>query len=47
MEANPYHELVLVEDGKAALPTGPGLGRDPDPEVLRRYQLADPTVHRL
>ena len=44
MEANPYHELVLVEDGKAAVPTGPGLGRDPDPEVLRRYQVAEPTV---
>ncbi len=46
MEANPYHELVLVEDGKAVVPTAPGLGRDPDPEVLRRYQLAEPTVHR-
>ena len=47
LEANPYHELVLAEDGKAMVPTGPGLGRDPDLEVLRRYQLAEPTVHRL
>jgi L-alanine-DL-glutamate epimerase-like enolase superfamily enzyme len=47
MEANPYHELVLVKDGKAAVPTGPGLGRDPDQDVLHRFQLAEPTVHRL
>jgi len=28
------------------VPDGPGLGRDPDLAVLRRYQLAAPTVHR-
>lgn len=26
-------------DGSIAIPTGPGLGADPDPEILKRYQL--------
>jgi hypothetical protein len=28
------------------VPQGPGLGRDPDMTVLRRYLVAEPTVHR-
>jgi L-alanine-DL-glutamate epimerase-like enolase superfamily enzyme len=28
------------------VPDGPGLGRDPDLEVLRRYLVADPAIHR-
>jgi L-alanine-DL-glutamate epimerase-like enolase superfamily enzyme len=47
LETNPYHELVVPENGRVRVPTGPGLGRDPDPAVLQRYQLAAPTVHRL
>ena len=41
------HELVVAENGRVTVPDGPGLGRDPDPEVMRRYQLAEPTVHRM
>ena len=29
-----------------AIPDGPGLGRDPDPDILRRYALSAPTVIR-
>jgi D-galactarolactone cycloisomerase len=45
LEANPYHELVEAKDGRVGVPTGPGLGRDPDMEVLRRYLVREPTVH--
>ena len=46
LEASPFHDLVAARDGKVAVPDRPGLGRDPDMDVLRRYQLAEPTVHR-
>jgi D-galactarolactone cycloisomerase len=46
LEASPFHDLVAARDGKVAVPDGPGLGSDPDMDVLRRYQLAEPTVHR-
>jgi D-galactarolactone cycloisomerase len=45
LEASPYHELVEAKDGKVALPAGPGLGRDPDMDVLRRYLVREPSVH--
>ncbi|HYZ30998.1 MAG TPA: mandelate racemase/muconate lactonizing enzyme family protein [Crenalkalicoccus sp.] len=37
MEANPFDPWVRPQDGMVAVPTGPGLGCDPDPEVLARY----------
>jgi D-galactarolactone cycloisomerase len=46
LEASPYHDLVLAPGGRVIIPDAPGLGRDPDPEVLRRYALAPPTVLR-
>jgi L-alanine-DL-glutamate epimerase-like enolase superfamily enzyme len=46
MEANPYHELVAATDGKVTVPDGPGLGRDPDMAVIRRYLVGEPVVHR-
>jgi len=46
LEASPYHELVVARDGKVTVPDGPGLGREPDMDVLRRYLVAEPTVHR-
>jgi len=46
LEANPYHELVLAKDGMVRVPDGPGLGRDPDGDVLKRYRLGDVTVLR-
>lgn len=46
MEANPYHELVLAPDGHVRVPDAPGLGRDPDMEVIRKYALGEPTILR-
>ena len=46
LEASPYHELVTAPGGKVRVPDGPGLGRDPDQEVLRRFRLGEPTVMR-
>ncbi|HET6307310.1 MAG TPA: mandelate racemase/muconate lactonizing enzyme family protein [Rhodopila sp.] len=45
LEASPYHEMVEARDGTVVVPTGPGLGRDPDMEVLRRYLVREPGVH--
>ncbi len=45
LEASPYHELVEAEGGKVTVPQGPGLGRDPDMAVLRRYLVREPTIH--
>ena len=44
LEASPYHDLVAAPDARAAVPTGPGLGRAPDMEVLRRYAVDAPTL---
>jgi D-galactarolactone cycloisomerase len=38
LEASLYGDLVTPVKGHFALPTGPGLGRDPDPEVIRTYE---------
>ncbi len=37
LEASLYGELVTPVKGRFVLPTGPGLGRDPDPEVIKTY----------
>ncbi|MDE2581978.1 MAG: mandelate racemase/muconate lactonizing enzyme family protein [Rhodospirillales bacterium] len=46
LEASPYHDTVTAPDGHVTVPNGPGLGRDPDPEVLARYRVGEPTLHR-
>ena len=46
LEASPYHDLVVAKNGRVTVPDGPGLGRDPDLAVLKRYQVAEPTMHR-
>jgi len=46
LEASPLHELVVAKDGKVTVPDGPGLGRDPDMDVLRRYLVTEPAIHR-
>lgn len=37
LEASLYGELVLPVNGKFVVPEGPGLGRDPDPNVIKTY----------
>lgn len=43
MEANPFEPWTRADDGRFAVPHGPGLGCDPDPAVLARYTAAAPT----
>jgi L-alanine-DL-glutamate epimerase-like enolase superfamily enzyme len=40
LQARVYGEAVRPEHGRIQVPQGPGLGADPDPEVLRRYRDA-------
>ncbi|HVZ10630.1 mandelate racemase/muconate lactonizing enzyme family protein [Rhodopila sp.] len=44
---DPYGGLLDAKDGSVAVPDGPGLGRDPDMAVLRKYQVREPARHRL
>ena len=37
-EARLYGEHVVPVDGKLMVPQGPGLGHDPDPDVIERYR---------
>ena len=37
--ANPLAGANEVVNGRIQLPQGPGLGRDPDPEVVARYRV--------
>ena len=39
LEASLYGELVTPVKGRFVVPTGPGLGCDPDPEVLKTYAV--------
>lgn len=43
MEANPFGPWVRPVGGRVSVPKGPGLGCDPDPEILARYAKAEPT----
>jgi L-alanine-DL-glutamate epimerase-like enolase superfamily enzyme len=45
MEANPFDPWVTPQDGMLRIPQGPGLGCDPDPEIMARYLLDAP--HRI
>lgn len=36
--ANPLGDAISASNGKIAVPTGPGLGRDPDPAILEHYR---------
>jgi D-galactarolactone cycloisomerase len=46
LEASPYHDLIDAKGGRVAFPDAPGLGRDPDLGILRRYALSAPTILR-
>lgn len=37
-EARLYGEAVVPVDGKLKVPDGPGLGYDPDPDIIKHYQ---------
>jgi D-galactarolactone cycloisomerase len=38
LEASPFGPMVEVRGGTMTVPEGPGLGIEPDPELLRRYR---------
>jgi D-galactarolactone cycloisomerase len=37
--ANPFGDAIAVSQAQFAVPQGPGLGRDPDPEVIKRCRI--------
>ncbi len=39
LDASPFAEAIAVRDGMIALPQQPGLGADPDPDVLREFAV--------
>ncbi len=44
LQASPYHDAVRARQGRLSVPPGPGLGLDPDMEVIDRYRLGPPVV---
>ena len=38
LEANPFGDAMLARDGKVRVPTGPGLGVEPDMAVVEKYR---------
>lgn len=38
-DVNPYHEAINPKEGRLAIPQGPGLGIDPDPEVIDKLRV--------
>jgi len=38
LPASPLGTLIKAKHGRIAVPTGPGLGKDPDPDIIREYQ---------
>jgi D-galactarolactone cycloisomerase len=46
LQEDPYGDLLQAQDGRVQVPAGPGLGRDPDMDVLRKYQAREPGIHR-
>jgi D-galactarolactone cycloisomerase len=44
LQASPYHDAVCARQGRLSVPPGPGLGLDPDMEILNRYRLGPSVV---
>jgi L-alanine-DL-glutamate epimerase-like enolase superfamily enzyme len=40
LESRLYGDAAIPQHGSIAVPQDPGLGFDPDPEVIRRYQAS-------
>jgi len=38
-EVNPYHDAINPKEGRIAVPQGPGLGVDPDPQAIERLRV--------
>jgi L-alanine-DL-glutamate epimerase-like enolase superfamily enzyme len=46
LQEDPYGGLLSAEGGRVGVPAGPGLGCDPNLDVLRKYQVREPNQHR-
>lgn len=44
LEASPYHDAVRARQGRVTVPNGPGLGLEPDMDVVNRYRMGTPVV---
>lgn len=44
LEASPYHEAVRAKQGTVTVPRGPGLGLEPDMEIVNRYRMGSAVV---
>jgi L-alanine-DL-glutamate epimerase-like enolase superfamily enzyme len=38
LEANPFGDAMLAKDGKVRVPSGPGLGVEPDMKIVEKYR---------
>ena len=41
LEASLYGDAILARDGKMTVPEGPGLGIEPDLDVIKEYEAKD------
>ena len=41
LQASLYGDAIDPVNGDLAVPQAPGLGRDPDPDVMREYRVVD------
>ena len=39
LQASPYHDAVRARNGQLSVPTGPGLGIEPDMAIIEKYRL--------
>jgi L-alanine-DL-glutamate epimerase-like enolase superfamily enzyme len=46
LEASPYGEAMLAEHGKVAVPSGPGLGVEPNMAIVEKYRQGPAGVIR-
>jgi D-galactarolactone cycloisomerase len=44
LQASPYHDTVRARAGRVTVPSGPGLGIEPDEAVISKYRLGDVAV---
>jgi L-alanine-DL-glutamate epimerase-like enolase superfamily enzyme len=46
LEASPFGDWIDAKDGEMRVPQGPGLGCDPDAELIARYRTHEPNIIR-
>ena len=44
LEASPYGDSMMAKDGRVAVPTGPGLGVEPDMKIVEKYRQGPMTT---